>query len=32
MLHVFGHNKTAIELYKKIGYVVTDLIMARDFQ
>lgn len=28
-LHVFGHNPTAIELYKKVGYDVTSLRMAK---
>ncbi|MBI5564781.1 MAG: N-acetyltransferase [Chloroflexi bacterium] len=28
-LHVFGHNPTAIALYEKMGYRVTDLHMAK---
>lgn len=28
-LHVFGHNEVAISLYKKMGFVVTDLMMAK---
>lgn len=28
-LHVFSHNKRAIELYKKTGFVDTDLIMSK---
>ena len=28
-LHVFGHNKTAFELYKKTGYEVTDFHMRK---
>lgn len=28
-LHVFGHNTTAIELYKKVGYTTTDLMMSK---
>ncbi len=29
-LHVFGHNDGARVLYEKVGYVVTDFIMAKD--
>lgn len=29
-LHVFGHNTRAFELYKKIGYVVTDIQMSKE--
>lgn len=29
-LHVFGHNTTAIQLYGKVGYTATDLIMSKD--
>jgi ribosomal protein S18 acetylase RimI-like enzyme len=29
-LHVFGHNKTAIGLYEKSGYRVTNQIMVKD--
>ncbi len=29
-LHVFGHNTTAIGLYRKSGYLVTDLIMSKE--
>lgn len=28
-LHVFGHNQIAIELYKKVGYLTTDLHMSK---
>ena len=28
-LHVFGYNEPAIALYRKLGYVTTDLIMER---
>ena len=28
-LHVFGHNQAAIDLYKKAGYEITDLHMAK---
>jgi ribosomal protein S18 acetylase RimI-like enzyme len=28
-LHVFGHNTNAIELYKKMGYEVTNLYMSK---
>lgn len=28
-LHVFGHNDIAISLYRKMGYEVTDLMMAK---
>jgi ribosomal protein S18 acetylase RimI-like enzyme len=28
-LHVFGHNTTARKLYEKIGYEVTNVIMAK---
>jgi RimJ/RimL family protein N-acetyltransferase len=28
-LHVFAHNKTARKLYEKIGYEVTNVIMAK---
>lgn len=31
-LHVFGHNEVAIGLYRKSGYKVTDLIMAKELQ
>jgi len=30
-LHVFGHNKTAFELYKKTGYEVTDFHMRKTY-
>lgn len=29
-LHVFGHNTRAFELYKKMGYVVTDIQMSKE--
>jgi ribosomal protein S18 acetylase RimI-like enzyme len=29
MLHVFGHNKQARALYRKLGYVETDVTMAK---
>lgn len=29
-LHVFGHNSVAIDLYRKSGYSVTDLIMSKE--
>ena len=28
-LHVFGDNETALRLYKRLGYRVTDLLMAK---
>lgn len=28
-LHVFGFNKTAISLYRSLGYETTDLVMAK---
>jgi ribosomal protein S18 acetylase RimI-like enzyme len=28
-LHVFGSNETAILLYKKLGYITTDLVMEK---
>lgn len=28
-LHVFGHNSIATNLYKQVGYEVTDLIMSK---
>ncbi|MFD1019647.1 GNAT family N-acetyltransferase [Thalassobacillus hwangdonensis] len=28
-LHVFGHNTVARELYKKLGYVETDIVMDK---
>lgn len=31
-LHVFGHNEIAINLYKKSGYSVTDLVMSKDIK
>jgi RimJ/RimL family protein N-acetyltransferase len=30
-LHVFGDNKTAQELYKKMGFVVTDMHMQKKY-
>ena len=29
-LHVFGHNKPAITLYKKLGYKTTNVLMSKD--
>ncbi|WP_410512658.1 GNAT family N-acetyltransferase [Paenibacillus sp. BR2-3] len=29
-LHVFGQNSRAFELYKKMGYVVTDITMSKE--
>lgn len=29
-LHVFGHNKPAVSLYKSLGYFCTDMIMKRE--
>jgi RimJ/RimL family protein N-acetyltransferase len=29
-LHVFGHNKTAIRLYEKSGYRVTNQVMMKE--
>ena len=29
-LHVFGHNKKAITLYKKLGYKATNVLMSKD--
>jgi ribosomal protein S18 acetylase RimI-like enzyme len=29
-LHVFGQNNRAFELYKKMGYTVTDITMSKD--
>lgn len=29
-LHVFGQNHRAFELYKKMGYIVTDITMSKD--
>lgn len=28
-LHVFGYNEPAIQLYKKLGYLTTDLVMEK---
>lgn len=28
-LHVFGFNETAIQLYRSLGYAVTDLVMSK---
>lgn len=30
-LHVFGHNTTAFELYKKMGYEVTNINMRKEY-
>lgn len=29
-LHVFGQNHRALELYKKMGYIVTDITMSKE--
>jgi ribosomal protein S18 acetylase RimI-like enzyme len=29
-LHVFGHNKAAFELYSKLGYKVTNILMSKE--
>ncbi|GHO85848.1 GNAT family N-acetyltransferase [Dictyobacter formicarum] len=29
-LHVFGHNHAALEMYKKLGYVATNIVMAKE--
>jgi ribosomal protein S18 acetylase RimI-like enzyme len=29
-LHVFGHNRPAIELYEKSGYLVEDIVMYKE--
>ncbi|MDN4525921.1 GNAT family N-acetyltransferase [Fictibacillus fluitans] len=31
-LHVFGHNKPARGLYEKLGYIETDILMAKDIK
>jgi RimJ/RimL family protein N-acetyltransferase len=31
-LHVFGHNGAAIDLYKKVGYEVTNIVMSKDLK
>ncbi|MBE0671561.1 MAG: GNAT family N-acetyltransferase [Anaerolineales bacterium] len=31
-LHVFGYNTTAFELYKKMGYEVTDINMRKNYK
>lgn len=31
-LHVFGYNKTAMELYEKCGYRITNAYMAKDLE
>ena len=30
LLHVFGHNNSAIALYKKMGYKITNLMMSKE--
>ena len=30
LLHVFGHNTPAIELYKKCGYGITNMVMQKN--
>lgn len=30
LLHVFGHNHSALALYQKMGYVITNINMAKD--
>ncbi|GCE07440.1 GNAT family N-acetyltransferase [Dictyobacter aurantiacus] len=29
-LHVFGHNQPALAMYQKLGYVATNIVMAKD--
>lgn len=29
-LHVFGHNATAIRLYERVGYLTTNVLMAKE--
>ncbi len=29
-LHVFGHNERARKLYERLGYIITDINMAKD--
>lgn len=31
-LHVFAHNTVAVNLYKKMGYEVTDLMMSKEIE
>lgn len=31
-LHVFGHNQVARQLYEKSGFVVTNVIMSKEFK
>lgn len=31
-LHVFGYNKTAINLYQSLGYETTDLMMEKELK
>lgn len=31
-LHVFGHNATAIGLYKKLGYQTTNMVMSKNIK
>ncbi len=31
-LHVFAHNRAARELYSKVGYKETDLVMSKNLQ
>ncbi|GGH32608.1 N-acetyltransferase [Paenibacillus segetis] len=28
-LHVFGHNQRAFQLYQKVGYEITDIVMSK---
>lgn len=30
VLHVFGHNKPAIEMYQKLGFITTNIIMKKE--
>jgi GNAT superfamily N-acetyltransferase len=32
LLHVFGHNTPAIELYKKCGYVISNMVMQKNIE
>ncbi|WP_378151385.1 GNAT family N-acetyltransferase [Chungangia koreensis] len=31
-LHVFGHNEVAWNLYKKLGYIETDIVMEKNLE
>lgn len=32
LLHVFGHNQAALALYQKMGYLITNINMAKDLR